>query len=62
MKRVLFITENDENVFIVPESEVKDFIVPNVGHRVTLLKTYMIVQAVEHDYDEKSIIVTVKVM
>lgn len=62
MDRVIFKTEQDENVFIVPIPELNDFVLPNVGHRVTWQKTYMLVTAVEHEYDEKSYIVTVRVM
>lgn len=62
MERAIFKTENEENVFVVTKSELKDFTLPMVGHRITLNKTYMFVTAVEHDYDDKSFIVTVKIM
>lgn len=62
MERVIFKTDDDRNVFLITKKDMKDVILPLVGHRITIHKTYMIVSAVEHDYDDNSIIVTVRVM
>lgn len=62
MDRVIFKTEDEKNVFIITKKDMPNVIIPLVGHRITIHKTYMFVTAVEHDYDSNSIIVTVKVM
>lgn len=60
MKRVLFVTEDDRNVFILTDN-LKELILPKQKEWVTWSGILMLVKRVEHNYDTETIQITVKV-
>lgn len=59
MKRVIFITAEGKNVFIL--TKLKNLILPRTGEWVNWSGIIMLVKKVEHDYDSETIFVTVEV-
>jgi len=59
MKRVLFVTADGKNVFIL--KKLKNLILPEIGHWVTWSGIIMLVKKVEHDYDSETITITVEI-
>lgn len=59
MKRVLFLTADGKNVFIL--KKLKNFILPELGHWVTWSEIIMLVKKIEHDYDSETITITVEI-
>lgn len=60
MKRVLFITREDENVFILTD-RLNELILPKKGEWITWSGILMLVERVEHNFDTETIQITVKV-
>lgn len=60
MKRVLFVTEEDQNVFILTDN-LKDLVLPKQKEWVTWAGILMLVKRVEHNYDTETIQITVKI-
>lgn len=59
MKRVIFITAEGKNVFIL--TKLKNLILPRTGEWVNWSGIIMLIKKVEHDYDAETIFVTVEV-
>ena len=59
MKRVLFVTADGKNVFIL--TKLKKLILPKVGEWVTWSNIIMVVKKVEHDYYSETIKITVEI-
>lgn len=59
MKRVIFVTREDENVFILTD-KLNELILPKQGEWVTWSGILMEVKRVEHNFDTETITITVK--